>query len=265
MRSKFHVLILGLAVQLFSLLSCVVHADEKIVVMATRSPVDPNAPIRPDYAVRNEVLKQAGYRLVMKTVPTKRMGLALAEGVIDAYSVLDSDGFDKSAFIRLELPTVIVQNHIYYRRSANWKPSWPPQDDFKHATGVTQMLPYLGQRYSMNLSLVSSGEAGALMVNSSRADYWIDPMRVTVDETQNQDNNLILEKIFVEPGYMWLRNDEEGRKLKKILDQGIADIVRNKQKFFAIWLTGLPDNDPSRSDAETLLNYIKDNYPRQFK
>ena len=198
-------------------------------------------------AVIAYVMAQHGYKTEFVLTPTPRMQYSLRGHVIDS---MQASGIarstrqlvEKDPFIQAKYPIVSFPVSIYYKKSDQWKPSWPAQSDFiEKPRGVSNNYNYLTLR-GFDITRVPTPIAGAKMVNFGRADYWIEVMSISPEGSIRNgiDKGFTTEKLFDSPMFLLFNDDEQGREFKRIWDTEFAKLMRNPDMFAEVYLKGLP-------------------------
>lgn len=215
-------------------------------------------------AVAIAAFKRAGFAIDLDEFPAKRLATSLQEDNIDSFiSSEASIGELGENFLRSELPLTRLAYYIYFDGKKDWQPQWPPDVEFIGKIGRSRSSSTSLKDYDkLNVALANSYESCVKMVNSGRADYWLD----NVTGSRTLTPGLMLEKegfvyryLFSRSIYLYFQNTERGQQLKKIFDQGYLDILQSRE-FLQIYY-GDMDGDLSSTTGFELIEYLRNEHP----
>lgn len=211
------------------------------------------------------IFERAGYRVETLESPAKRTPFLLVSQKVDSFlSANESLGSYRDKLLQAKYPGTSLAMFIYYNAHGDWKPSWPPDAEFKRKRGVSkQSESSLRADEGLNVLQVTHFDSCIKMVNAGRADYWIDNITGYTNSTPGlmrvPTGEFAYREIFRIPIYMFFEPSERGRELKEIYDRGIEQILANGE-YLQIYYK-YDKRFFSSQDGELAVKQIKTLFP----
>lgn len=219
--------------------------------------------LRWSHSIVQDLLERAGYQVKVLARPALRLPLSLKRQEIDVF--LSSDGFEHSqyGFIRSRLPISLIRFIIYYDSKLGWRPSWPPDQNFKDKIGKSvQSTKALKRQYGLNVSQAFSFDAPVKMVNLGRADYYIENSggfsQVSKGLLKAKTQGFSREVLYKRPIYLFARDEPGYQSLMKSIENHYLDLLMSRQYAVLFYRN---DKRPEVKDStKVLIEYINNNY-----
>ena len=208
------------------------------------------------FSLLQEILSRRGLQLSTLQLPVKRFNEQLQNGSIDLIIVSDSTEVDRDILLMSDFCATFMTMGVYYKESPNWEVSWPPEQSFREASGLTSNVFYLKDEYGMNISRAASYEAGIKMVNAGRTNYFLDSVMYfenRPDALKASADGFKQRELYRLYYNFYFNDSERGRYLKKIVDEGYAELARSPEEFKQAWVADLNPNTRRAKRYDHLL------------